>query len=139
MIDIDKMKAELTFDEGSRLRPYKDTVGKLTIGVGRNLDDNGISKDEEALMLSNDIRRTIEELNFALPWWVNVDATRQRVMVNMAFNLGMKKFLGFKNTLSLIQAGKYADAASAMMDSLWAKQVGKRAERLAEMMKNGVV
>lgn len=136
-VDMQVMRDELTRDEGSRLRLYKDSVGKFTIGVGRNLDDRGITKDEEALMLSNDIRNVIDQLNANMSWWQDLDSVRQRVMVNMCFNLGYKKFSGFANTLSAIREARYDDAATEMRDSVWAGQVGVRAERLAQMMETG--
>lgn len=132
---IDAMRAELVRDEGLRLRIYKDTVGKLTIGVGRNLDDVGISKDEAYLMLDNDIQRTSDSLDKNLPWWKTLDEVRQRVILNMAFNMGINSLLGFKNTLAAIQAGRYNDAADGMLASKWATQVGDRATRLAKMMR----
>ena len=132
---IDAMRAELVRDEGLRLRIYKDTVGKLTIGVGRNLDDVGISKDEAYLMLDNDIQRTSDSLDKNLPWWKTLDEVRQRVILNMAFNMGINSLLGFKNTLAAIQAGRYNDAADGMLASKWATQVGARATRLADMMR----
>ena len=134
---IDAMRAELVRDEGLRLRIYKDTVGKLTIGVGRNLDDVGISKDEAYLMLDNDIQRTSDSLDKNLPWWKTLDEVRQRVILNMAYNLGINSLLGFKNTLAMIKTGKYTEAAAAMLNSKWAGQVGARAQRLAEQMAKG--
>lgn len=132
---IDVMRAELIRDEGLRLRLYKDTVGKITIGIGRNLDDVGISKDEAYLMLDNDIQRTSDSLDKNLPWWKTLDEVRQRVILNMAYNLGINSLLGFKNTLAAIQAGRYNDAADGMLASKWATQVGDRATRLAKMMR----
>ena len=124
-------------DEGLRLKPYKDSVGKLTIGIGRNLDDVGISHDEALLFLNNDIDRTEARLRTELPWYLNLDDARKGVLVNMAFNMGVDKLLAFHNTLAFVQSGQYDKAADAMLDSLWAKQVGIRAKRLAEQMRSG--
>lgn len=136
-MDNAKLAAELTRDEGERLRMYTDTVGKETIGVGRNLTDKGIRKDESALMLSNDIAETCASLNQRLPWWNTLTDARQRVLANMAFNMGMGGLLGFKNTLELVRTGKYSAAADAMLQSKWATQVGQRAVRLSDMMRAG--
>lgn len=133
----DTMRAELIRDEGVKLKPYRDTVGKLTIGVGRNLDDVGISEAEAANLLDGDIERTARALDKALPWWRNLDDVRQRVVLNMAFNMGINSLRRFKNTLAAIQAGKYEDAATGMLASKWAQQVGQRAQRLASMMRKG--
>jgi lysozyme len=135
--DHDLMRAELTRDEGLRLKPYRDTVGKLTIGIGRNLDDRGISEGEAAVLLDNDIGIVASELDRALPWWRGLDPVRQRVLVNMGFNMGVPGLLGFHTTLGLVQSGDYADAAAAMLESKWASEVGARAERLAAMMRTG--
>ncbi|MDR5802124.1 glycoside hydrolase family protein [Caballeronia sp. LZ001] len=137
--DMPTLVAELKRDEGVRLKPYTDTVGKLTIGVGRNLTDVGISDDECTTLLQNDIDKTVAALDRTLPWWRNLNPVRQRVLVNMAFNMGMVGLLTFKNTLSAMQNGSYAAAAAGMLASKWATQVGARAERLADMMRTGAV
>jgi lysozyme len=128
---------QLTRDEGCRLKPYRDTVGKLTIGVGRNLEDVGISKEEAEMLLATDVRSAEAAVNKALPWTVNVDPIRRAVLVNMAFNLGIEGLLGFKHTLELVRAGKYEEASDAMLNSKWAEQVGPRAARLSIQMRTG--
>lgn len=133
----DLLKSELKRDEGVRVKPYRDTVGKLTIGVGRNLDDVGISEAEADFLLETDIARAVASLDKNIPWWRALTDSRQRVLINMAFNMGIGSLLGFKNTLSMIQSGRYSEAADAMLESKWAKQVGDRANRLAEMMRIG--
>jgi lysozyme len=138
-MDSEKLIRELTRDEGLRLKPYRCSAGKLTIGIGRNLDDVGISHGEAEIMLRNDISRAEADLDRDLPWWKTLDEVRRRVLVNMAFNLGIRGLLGFKNTLELVRTGRYLDAAQHMLDSKWAKQVGPRAVRLATMMRDGGV
>ncbi|RQZ17227.1 lysozyme [Burkholderia sp. Bp9031] len=134
--DRSVLMAELTRDEGRRLKPYVDTVGKTTIGVGRNLTDIGISDAECDTLLSNDIDRTVAWLDRNLSWWRQLDAVRQRVVVNMAFNM-QGKLLTFVNTLAAMKRGDYAAAADGMLASKWAGQVGARATRLADMMRSG--
>lgn len=131
------LKADLKRDEGERLKPYRDTVGKLTIGVGRNLDDVGISESEADFLLMSDIGRTEGDLDHHLPWWRQQDEARQRVLLNMGFNMGVGALLNFRNMLSALTAGNYAKAADEMMNSKWARQVGERAERLAKLMREG--
>lgn len=138
MIDRDAMVRQLRLHEGERLKPYRDTVGKLTIGVGRNLDDRGITREESAMLLANDIAAEERELLNALPWVATLDEVRQRVLLDMSFNMGLVGLLGFKRTLATIQAGEYQAAAMMMLDSRWAKQVGRRAERLSRMMATGM-
>lgn len=128
---------QLITDEDCRLKPYRDTKGKLSIGVGRNLDDRGISMDEALYLCANDVKNVCIELDRALPWWKAQTEARQQVLANMAFNMGMPKLLGFKRMLGFMQAGDYANAAAEMRDSDWANQVGMRAARLAMMMQRG--
>jgi lysozyme len=133
----DRLIAQLARDEGLRLKPYRDTVGKLTIGVGRNLDDTGISPDESKVLLGNDIDKASAALRTQLPWTVNLDDARFGALVNMTFNMGIGTMLKFKDTLAHIQAGDYASAADSMLQSQWARQVGARAQRLATQMRSG--
>jgi lysozyme len=137
VIDRDAMIRQLRLHEGERLKPYRCTAGKLTIGIGRNLEDRGITPEESAYLLENDIARFQTELLRALPWVAKLDEVRQRVLLDMAFNLGVQGLLQFKRTLAAIQAGDYERAAPMMLDSKWAEQVGQRAERLSRMMLTG--
>lgn len=139
MIDKELMRAELSRDEGRRKMPYKDTVGKTSIGVGRNLSDRGIRDSEIDLMLDNDIAESETELDKVAPWWRHMNGVRQRVLLNMHFNMGWPTLATFKNTLGHMQAGRYAQAADGMLASRWAKQVGQRAVRLSGMMRTGEV
>lgn len=134
---METLEEMLIRHESLRLRPYRDSVGKLTLGVGRNLDDVGITTDEALLLLSNDILKVYRGLKATLPFWEKIDATRQRVLANMAFNMGVSGLLGFKKMLAAIEMGHYHEAADEMLSSKWAAQVGKRATELAELMKSG--
>lgn len=127
----------LIYHEGLRLKPYWDASNKLTIGVGRNLDDNGITKDEALVLLRNDIERASRQLDEKLPWWRSLSDTRQKVLVSMVFNVGISKLLGFKDMLSALEDGDFSAAAEHMLASKWASQVGNRAVELAYMMENG--
>jgi lysozyme len=128
---------QLVRDEGIELRPYKDSVGKLTIGVGRNLDDVGISRAEAMALLANDVQNARAQLEEHLPWAGGLDEIREAALVNMAFNLGIGRLLNFRNFLAALQAGDYKTASAEMMNSLWAKQVGPRAQRLALQIETG--
>jgi lysozyme len=128
---IQDLIGDLNHDEGRRLMPYVDTVGKTSIGVGRNLTDVGISDAECDTLLQNDIEKTLAWLDANLPWWRHLDAVRQR-----AFNQ-RARLLGFTNTLAAIESADWQNAHDEMLDSLWAKQVGERATRLANMILTG--
>jgi len=121
--------------EGLRLNPYKCTSGKLTIGYGRNIEDNGISKQEAEIMLCNDISSCQNELDLNIPAWRDLSEPRRAVLVNMAFNLGYPRFSKFKKMLQAIKEKDFNRAAAEMLDSSWARQVGNRAIELAEIMK----
>lgn len=134
-MNLDQLTADLRRDEGERLKPYRDIVGKLTIGVGRNLDDVGISETECLMLLKNDITRVGIELDEHIPWWRQLDDNRQGALANMCFNLGINGLLGFKLFLALLQTHDYPAAALEMLHSKWAEQVGERATRLATVIK----
>ena len=136
-LDLATLKAELILDEGLRTQVYTDTVGKLTIGIGHNLTDKGLSSEIIDRVYEEDIEEVITGLSVALPWFRALDGVRKRVLVNMAFNLGVRGLLTFRNTLRAIEGGEYQVAAIGMRESLWYEQVGKRAERLAKMMETG--
>lgn len=128
---------DLLQDEGYRQFPYKDSVGKLTIGIGRNIDDRGISKEEALYLATNDINECIKELKQSFPFYDSLSQVRQMVLINMAFNLGISKLMQFRNMREAIERGDFKYAAEHMLDSKWAKQVGNRAERLALKMEMG--
>ena len=131
------MIRQLRLHEGERLFPYKCTAGRLTIGVGRNLDDRGITAEESAYLLANDIDEYWERLETEIPWVTQLDPVRQRVLLDMAFNLGIGGLMGFKKTLAAVRGGEYERAAAMMLQSRWARQVGTRAKRLSRMMFTG--
>jgi lysozyme len=134
--------------ENLRTKPYLDCCGrewrkcecakkgKLTIGVGRNLDDGGISRQEALLLRDNDIESARREATQAFPWFVQLSTVRQEVVLNMLFNLGLPRFAAFGRMIAAIQQGDFNQAASQMLASKWASQVGRRAAELAEMMRS---
>jgi lysozyme len=136
-VNYSALKDELIRDEGLRFKIYLDTVGKSTIGVGRNLSDVGISREEAMIMLDNDITAATTALDATFPWWRGMNDVRQNAIVNMAFNLGIHRLAGFKLALAAMEKGDYAEAANQMEHSEWYTQVGGRAIRLTEMMRSG--
>lgn len=134
----DKLIKMLTKHEGLKLHPYRCTANKLTIGVGRNLDDKGIMHEEAMILLNNDIKYFTEKLS-SYPWFCKLDDVRRLVIIDMAFNLGINGLLKFSNMISALEARDYGRAAKEMMDSEWAKQVKGRATELAEIMRTGEI
>lgn len=133
----ERLRAQLVRHEGLRLKPYLDTVGKLTIGIGRNLHDVGITVDEAHYLLSGDLEQVVTGLLSRYPWFSALDSVRQAVLVNMGFNLGLGGLASFTRTLAAVEHRQYGQAADFMMDSKWARQVGARAGELAAQMKTG--
>jgi lysozyme len=137
------LRQQLKRDEGTGIQknghflPYYCTSGKLTIGWGHNLQDNGIKPLIAEMLLDSDIEDAEKELIVKLPWAEALDAPRLGVLVNMAFNMGVPKLVGFEKMLFAVRAKDYEMAAVEMLDSLWADQVGDRALRLAEQMRRG--
>lgn len=135
--EVQRLRAMIVDHEGLRLKPYRCTAGKLTIGVGRNLEDNGISPEEAQHLLDNDLARVERELTAAFPWFATLVPARRAVFMDMGFNLGLARLKGFRRMLQAVGRGDWERAAAEMGDSLWARQVGRRAERLAGMMRSG--
>ena len=128
---------DLIRDEGSRNFPYLDSEGITTIGVGRNLEDRGLSDGEIAVLLGNDLVWVSADLDRNIPWWRELSSDRQRALANMCFNLGWPRLSQFALMLAALEAGDWDEAANQALDSRWAIQVGARAERIAELFRSG--
>jgi len=137
MFDRTRLINDLKRDEGVRLKPYRCTAGKLTIGVGRNIEDMGITEDEADLLLETDIKRVEAELDGALPWWRDLSDRRQEALLNMGFNMGIPRLMTFRNMLAALESGSFGRAAAEALNSKWARQVGARAERIAAQLREG--
>lgn len=122
--------------EGVRHEPYRDSLGLLTIGIGRCLDTNPLSADEITYLFDNDMRRTRHGL-IGQPWFRGLDPVRQAAVIDMTFQMGLDGFLKFKKTIQHIAAGRYKKAAKEMLISKWAKQTPGRAKEVSEMMATG--
>lgn len=133
---LTKIEELLIKHEGMQLMPYKCPAGKLTIGVGRNIEDRGITTDEAMYLLKNDITICIHELNNRLPWFADAHETVKIVLVDMAINLGVPRLMQFKWTLSCLEKKDYKSASAEMLNSKWAGQVGQRAITLSNMLKS---
>lgn len=138
------MKKEITKqlrrDEGVVEHAYQDHLGWWTIGVGRLIDKRKggrLTDDEIDYLLANDIAEKERELEASVRFYKRLDEARKGVLLNMAFNLGVQGLLGFRNTLKLIETGKYEEASKEMLKSKWARQVGDRAVRLSKQMLTG--
>ena len=139
-MDFKLIQEELTRDEGNVPYAYQDSLGYWTIGIGHLIDRRKgglLSQDQISYIFLGDISEKMDDLDRSISWWRNLDEVRQRVLVNMCFNMGIAELLTFKNTLNFIQSGDYTNAARNMEQSLWYNQVGDRAKRLVQMMETG--
>jgi lysozyme len=134
---MNKLIEQLKIHEGVKLKPYKCSAGKLTIGVGKNIEDNGITLEEAEYLLQNDIAEATRQLLHAFPWMVDFNDARISAMINFTFNVGIGTVKKFENTLSYMQSGEWDKAADEMMDSRWARQVGNRAVEVTEQIRTG--
>ena len=137
MVDaIDIATEQIKTDEGLSLMPYHCTADVLTIGYGRAIGTNGISKSEAEQLLRNDVEVAASDARKYLgdTAFESLSVERQAVLVNMAFNLGINRLRGFKLLKQAILDGDYAEAKAQMLSSRWAEQVKGRATRLAEIM-----
>jgi len=134
---VEDLKEQLIRHEGLRLTVYDCPAGYKTVGVGRNLEGKGITEEEAMYLLDNDIKDFQESLSKELLWFDSLDECRRNILTNMAFNLGVSGLLKFKNTLTAVENKNWEEAASQMLESRWAEQVGSRAVELSELMKTG--
>ncbi|WP_457571307.1 glycoside hydrolase family protein [Desulfovulcanus sp.] len=136
-MNIQKTKELLILHEGKRNKPYTCPAGKLTIGVGRNLEDVGLRDEEIEYLLDNDIKECVADLKRIFPDFDEIDDARQAVLIDMRFNLGPGGFRSFKNFIRAVRNKHWDLAVHEMRDSIWYKQVGQRAVRLCNMMESG--
>ena len=136
-MDLDYLEKQLTRHEGRRNILYRDSNDKMTIGIGHNIEDKGLRDSEIELIFSHDLQEAINDLTAHLDWTNSLDQARRMVLVNMCFNMGVAKLLGFHKMLVALQNGDFNKAADEMMNSLWAKQVKGRALELANQMRTG--
>ena len=126
---IDDLKEMLIKNEGMKLHPYQCTANKTTIGVGRNLTDNGITSAEAEQMLANDMDNVFADLDRNIPFWQSLPYNVRLVLCDMCFNLGIKRLCRFTKMLEAMEERDFELAAEELIDSNYAKQVKKRADR----------
>ena len=153
MIDMNIYIERLCRHEGLRLMPYRCPQGKLTIGVGRNIEDNpftseelkavgdwqhGITKNAALFLLRNDIKRVYRQCKKQIPAFKSLNSDRQYALVDMAFNLGINGLLKFKKMLNALFYGNYDLAAKECLCSEYAEQTGKRAQIISQTLRSGI-
>jgi lysozyme len=136
-MDESILEQHIIWAEAERLQMYKDSVGIWTIGVGHNIQEKGISRAVSRMILKEDINETLEECR-GLPYWDTLDPVRRIAVADMVFNLGLSRFLKFKNFNAALTAKDYVLASVEMQESKWWDQVGRRAVKLQKAMITGV-
>lgn len=132
----EELAAWIKHYEGFCSHPYLDTVGKLTIGYGRNLDDNGLTQKEADYLLLNDIEGIKSDL-MCFPWFSLISENSQCALINMCFNMGLGQLLKFKKMIDALIKKDYVTASREALNSEWARQVGQRATDVALMIRKG--
>ena len=140
--NLTTLEQRLIQHEGFKHFGYSDSLGNFTIGCGRNIDSRGglgLSSDEIIYLLRNDINRTEGRL-LEYGWYRHLDSrVRQEAIIEMAFNLGMTKFLNFRKAIRAISLGNYDEAARELIDSTWAEQLPERAQDIANRVRHGTL
>lgn len=134
---MNELVKQLKRHEGLRLKPYKCTANKTSIGVGRNLDDIGISEKEAEILLLNDIEEAKRQLAAHFPWTADLDEVRLAALINFTFNVGIGTVSKFVNAMALLKDGKFDMASEEFLQSRWANQVGQRAIDVTEQIRTG--
>lgn len=127
---LQDLTATLKRHEGLELKPYRCTAGKLTIGIGRNLEDVGISEAEAEFLLRNDVDVVVAALDDRIPWWSTLPTGKRVVLASMAFQLGVGGLLKFRKFLAAAEDGDDLEAVAQMRDSAWYRQTTNRVEDL---------
>ena len=136
-MDYEKLAARIRKNEGLSYLPYRCSAGALTIGYGHNLDARGISIEAAELLLKQDLEIAEKEVKNAFIWWPKLDDARLGVLIEMCYNLGISRLVGFKKMLAALEEGDYKKAAKEMLDSKWAFQVQGRSRELADLLQTG--
>jgi lysozyme len=132
-----RLKERIAKEESVELFPYKCPVGKLSIGVGRNIEERGISIQEADFLLENDVENVEIQLRESFPWFELLDDPRQEALADLCFNMGIRSLKTFKRMLKAMEEKRWSDAGRELMDSKYAKQVPTRAKFNKHLIING--
>jgi lysozyme len=137
MIDSGMMRVRLIKDEALRLKPYLDTVGRITAGIGRNLSAKGVGQAACDMWFAEDVAEALSGAE-AYPWFTGLDQSRRQVVVCMIFNMGAEAFDEFDGTHDALAAHNWQSASDHMLATKWAQQVGNRALIYARIVRLGI-
>lgn len=128
----------LIIHEGYKLHPYTDTMGHISIGIGRNLDSRGVLPTEIDMMCEHDMQYFYDQIDSHFTWFAKLNTARQIALIDMCF-MGFKKFITFEKMLIALQKEDYETAANEILNSEYATQVGQRAKDLADIIRRGQI
>ena len=144
-MNIAQLREQLKIDEGVKYEIYKDHLGYDTFGIGHLVVKEDVefgqsvgtkvSEDRVNKVFEKDVQKMIKEAKILFPNFDSLPEEAQQVIVNMTFNMGRPRLSNFKKFISYINESKWEEASKEMLNSAWAKQVGKRAQRLSDRIK----
>lgn len=139
-LTLTPLEASILAHEGKSSYAYRDTMGYLTIGIGKNIDRRsrvGLEYDEMLLLLRDDIEDCKDQLN-AYDFYSSQNAVRKDVLIELCYNMGIPVLLKFKKMIKALSVKDYSEASYQLLDSKWAAQVGRRRSSvLAERILSG--
>lgn len=136
-MNIQRLRQQLIKHESIELKPYRCTSDKLTIGVGRNIEDRGISHETAMQMLDEDIDICVNELQQTISYWNDLPSRVKEGLINLCFNMGISRLMAFKKTFGFLRESMFDKAADELLESRYANQVGQRAIDVADMIREG--
>ena len=135
-MDMSNLKKPIIRHEGKKKKLYKCTADKWTIGVGHNIEDNGLSEAAIQFIFEEDLSTAIAECHRNIIGWENMPGTVQEALVNLVFNMGINRLMQFKKTLGYLRHGEFEEAADELLDSRYARQVPSRAQEVSDMIRS---
>ena len=137
---FDQIVEVLKTEEGFRSHGYRDSENNLSLGYGRCIEPSvglGITRDEATDLLENDVFRSVEECR-RWGWFDTMNASRQSVLVQLVFQMGLPKLKSFRKMIAALDSDNpdYDLAAAELLDSKFARQVPARAARLARQLRS---
>lgn len=145
-MDIEKLREQLKIDEGCVYELYNDHLGFATFGIGHLViesdPENGqeigtpVSESRVIEAFEQDVQTVLSDCAILYPDFDELPEEVQQIVANMMFNLGRPRLTAFRGMKAGVDARDWNEAADQMVDSRWYRQVGARAERLVERMRN---
>lgn len=135
-MDMSNLKKTIIRHEGKKKKLYKCTADKWTIGVGHNIEDNGLSEAAIQFIFEEDLSTSIAECQRNIIGWDEMPSPVQEALVNLVFNMGINRLMQFKKTLGYLRNGEFGEAAEELLDSRYARQVPTRAQEVSDMIRS---